>query len=64
MGMALSALIAFRAGIINIGGEGQLVVGGFVAAIIAVNVQLSGMIGIIIIICSAVIAGSAWAIIA
>ena len=64
MGMALSALIAFRAGIINIGGEGQLVVGGFVAAIIAVNVQLSGMIGIIIIICSAVLAGSAWAIIA
>ena len=31
-GMAIAALVAFRGGLFNIGGEGQLVVGGFACA--------------------------------
>ena len=33
IGMALAVLVSFRAGLYNIGGEGQLVVGGIVAAL-------------------------------
>jgi len=40
VGMAMAVLVAFRAGLINLGGEGQLVLGGLTAAMIGVYVEL------------------------
>ncbi|ACI59625.1 inner-membrane translocator (plasmid) [Rhizobium leguminosarum bv. trifolii WSM2304] len=37
-GMALAAAIPLRGGIVNLGGDGQLVIGGFSAAVVAVYV--------------------------
>ena len=36
VGMAISVMLSFRAGLFNIGGEGQLVAGGLVAALVAI----------------------------
>lgn len=38
VGMAMSSVIAFRSGFINLGGEGQLVIGGLSAALVAIYV--------------------------
>ncbi len=54
-GMAIAALVAFRGGLFNIGGEGQLVVGGFACAFTGLLVSDFGFIGIII----SIISGSA-----
>lgn len=40
VGMAMCSVIAFRSGFFNIGGEGQLVIGGLAAALIAIYVPL------------------------
>ena len=63
-GMAIAALIAFRAGLINIGGEGQLVVGGFAAAFISIYSGITGVPGIALAILSAMIGGGLWAVLA
>ena len=47
-GMAIAALVAFRGGLFNIGGEGQLVVGGVACALTGLLVSDFGFIGIII----------------
>ena len=61
-GMAIAALVAFRGGLFNIGGEGQLVVGGFACAFTGLLVSDFGFIGILISIISGMLAGAAWAI--
>jgi simple sugar transport system permease protein len=63
-GMAIAALIAFRAGLFNIGGEGQLVVGGLASAFIAVNLPFGGATGIFLVLLSGMIAAGLWAVIA
>ena len=63
-GMAIAALIAFRAGLINIGGEGQLVIGGFAAAFVSIYSGVTGVPGIILAILSAMIGGGLWAVLA
>lgn len=40
VGMAMCSVISFRSGFANIGGEGQLVIGGLTAALVAVYVPL------------------------
>ena len=42
VGMTLAAAIPLRGGMINLGGDGQLVIGGFVAAIIAADLAGPG----------------------
>lgn len=42
VGMGLTAAIAFRAGCINLGGEGQLVLGGLTSAFVAIYAPLPG----------------------
>ena len=61
-GMAIAALVAFRGGLFNIGGEGQLVVGGFACAFTGLLVSDFGFIGILISIISGMLAGATWAI--
>lgn len=63
VGMAMATSIAFRAGILNIGTEGQMVVGGTVAALVALYCPGSGIIVMILALLSGFTAGGAWALI-
>lgn len=63
-GMAISALISFRAGLFNIGGEGQLVVGGLATAVAALGLGGFGAAGIALAVAAGMLAGAAWAVVA
>jgi simple sugar transport system permease protein len=63
VGMALAISIPFRAGIFNLGGEGQMVVGGFAAAITAVNMPGPGPIVLVVSFLAGAAAGAFWALI-
>ena len=45
VGMALSVMLSFRAGLFNIGGEGQLVAGGLVSALVAILLPGPPLVG-------------------
>ena len=62
-GMAISALISFRAGLFNIGGEGQLVVGGLTSAVIGLEMAGFGSFGILVALFSGMFVGAIWGII-
>ncbi|MET3926782.1 ABC transporter permease [Devosia sp. 2618] len=64
VGMALAVMISFRAGLFNIGGEGQLVVGGLVAALVGIYLPGPGWLVIIAGIVAAMAAGGLWAVLA
>lgn len=56
---ALAAAVAFRAGAFNIGTEGQLVLGGLTAAVVAPMVGVGGIAQIVALVAAAVV-GAAW----
>jgi simple sugar transport system permease protein len=60
---ALSVLIAFRAGVWNIGGEGQFIVGG-IAALLAARYLPAGAASVAGALVAGALAGGAWALIA
>lgn len=61
----LAVAVAFRAGILNIGAEGQLLIGALAATAVAVSVSpTSGAAGLLLALLAGVIAGGAWAAIA
>jgi general nucleoside transport system permease protein len=62
VGIGLS--VAFRAGVFNIGGEGQLLLGAAAAAVVALHTAVLGPAAIIVTLAAAGIAGAAWAAIA
>ncbi|WP_127144385.1 ABC transporter permease [Pelagibacterium montanilacus] len=64
IGMALAVLISFRAGLYNIGGEGQLVVGGIVAALVGIYLPGPGPMVLAVGILAAMAAASLWAVLA
>jgi len=58
----LAVAVAFRAGILNIGAEGQLLLGATAATAMAIAVPASfGLIGTMLALCAGLIAGGAWA---
>jgi len=61
VGMGLAAGLAFRAGFFNIGGEGQLVLGGLAAAVVALHLSLPGFLVIPLAILAAAFVGGAYA---
>ena len=61
--VAIGLAIAFRAGVFNIGGEGQLVLGAIAAAVVALS-GLPGPLALIGALVAAALAGAAWAAIA
>src|SRR6185312_9695298 len=61
VGMALSSMFSFRAGLFNIGGEGQLVAGGMVAALVGVYLPGWGPLVLVCGILAGMAAGAAWA---
>ncbi len=63
-GMAISVMLSFRAGLFNIGGEGQLVAGGLVAALVAVSLPGPPLVVLVVSILAAMAAGAAWALLA
>jgi len=60
VGMAMSVLLSFRAGLINIGGEGQLVLGGLVAALVGIYVPGAPMLVSVLALLAAMAAGALW----
>jgi ABC-type uncharacterized transport system permease subunit len=61
IGMALAISIPLRCGIINLGGEGQMVVGGLAAALTAIHMPGPGTIVIITSFVAGALAGGVWA---
>lgn len=57
---ALAATVSFRAGAFNIGTEGQLVLGGLVAAVVVVAVPGPGILAQLVALVCAALAGAAW----
>ncbi len=64
IGMALSVMLSFRAGLFNIGGEGQLVAGGLVSALVALAMPGPGWLVVVASIASGMAAGALWALLA
>jgi ABC-type uncharacterized transport system permease subunit len=64
VGMALSVMLSFRAGLFNIGGEGQLVAGGLVSALVALTMSGPPLLVIAASIAAGMAAGAAWALLA
>lgn len=64
VGMALSVMLSFRAGLFNIGGEGQLVAGGLVAALVAIALPGPPIFVLLASIVAAMVAGALWALLA
>jgi simple sugar transport system permease protein len=59
--MALAAAIPLRAGVVNLGGDGQLLVGALVGAIVALYLPAPGVVRIAVAIAAAMAAGGAYA---
>ncbi|WP_424531599.1 ABC transporter permease [Sphaerisporangium viridialbum] len=60
---ALSFVVAFRSGIFNAGGQGQVVMGGFVAAVIGSSPALAGLPGpvlVSLVIVAGAVGGALW----
>ncbi|WP_104663492.1 ABC transporter permease [Ensifer adhaerens] len=61
IGMGLAAAIAFRAGLINLGGDGQMLVGGLAAALVALYVPAPGAVRAVLALMAAICAGGLYA---
>jgi simple sugar transport system permease protein len=61
VGMAIALSIPFRTGIVNLGGEGQMVVGGFAAAVTAIHAPGPGVLVILLAVSAGAAAGLLWA---
>jgi general nucleoside transport system permease protein len=59
LGVAVS--IAFRAGVFNIGGEGQLLLGAVAAAIVALHLPAPGGLTVVVALAASAAAGALWA---
>jgi len=64
IGMALSVMLSFRAGLFNIGGEGQLVIGGFTAALVGIAMPGPPLLVTAAGIAAGMAAGALWAMLA
>jgi simple sugar transport system permease protein len=58
--VAIGACIAFRAGLVNIGLEGQLTIGGLAGAAVGLALPFDGVLAILIILASAALGGALW----
>jgi len=56
----LSVALAFRAGLFNVGAEGQMYLGGFAAGLVGAYVQLPGWLLLPLALLAAALAGGAW----
>ncbi len=61
VGMAIALSLPFRAGIVNLGGEGQMIVGGLAAALVAIHLPGPGPLVIVVAVGAGALSGTAWA---
>jgi simple sugar transport system permease protein len=61
VGMTLAAAIPLRAGIVNLGADGQLVLGGCAAAIVALYLPAPDAVRLTMALCAGMLAGAAYA---
>ncbi|MDR3573605.1 MAG: ABC transporter permease [Anaerolineaceae bacterium] len=61
VGMGLAAAISFKAGFFNIGGEGQMVLGGVVTALVAIYLHLPAPVLMPVILLCAILTGGLYA---
>lgn len=61
VGMALAVSVAFRSGIINLGGEGQMVIGGLAGTIVAIYVPGPGTLIVPLAMMTGAVVGALWA---
>ncbi len=61
VGMALAVSVAFRAGVINLGGEGQMVMGGLAGSLVAIYTPGPGEIVIPLAMVAGGLTGALWA---
>ncbi len=64
VGMGLAAAVALRGGFLNLGGEGQLVLGALAAALVALHAPLPGALLLGAAVAAGALAGGAWALLA
>ncbi len=64
VGMALAISIPFRAGVINLGGEGQMVIGGLAGTLAAIYLPFPPVLVIPLALVAGMIAGALWALLA
>jgi simple sugar transport system permease protein len=57
VGMALAVAVPLRAGVVNLGGEGQIVLGGITAAVVASTVHLPAPLSLVVALAAAAVAG-------
>lgn len=61
VGMALCIAVSLRAGLLNLGGEGQLVMGGLASALTALHLPGPNGLAIVVALLAGVAAGAMWA---
>ncbi|MEU2731482.1 ABC transporter permease [Streptomyces griseoviridis] len=64
LGMALALAVPLRAGLINLGGDGQLVLGGITAAVTGLYVPLPGPLAVALALLAGMAAGAGYAVLA
>ena len=57
VGMALAVAVPLRAGVVNLGGEGQIVLGGITAAVVAASVDLPMPLSLVVALAAGALAG-------
>jgi ABC-type uncharacterized transport system permease subunit len=57
VGMALAVAVPLRAGVVNLGGEGQIVLGGITAAIVAAGLSLPMPLSLVVALAAGALAG-------
>jgi simple sugar transport system permease protein len=60
VGMAMALAIAFRAGVFNLGAEGQMVLGGLAGTIVAIRMPGPGFVVLVAACLAAIVAGALW----
>lgn len=60
VGMALAVAVAFRAGVINLGGEGQMILGGLAGGFIALTVPGPPMLVMLLACVAGAVVGALW----
>lgn len=64
VGMALAVSLAFRAGILNLGGEGQMLVGALAGTMIAITMPGPGFLVVLLALAGGAAVGAMWALLA
>lgn len=60
VGMALAVSVAFRAGVLNLGTEGQMVLGGLAGGVVALSMPGPGPVVCVVACLAGAVAGAAW----